>query len=109
LIVAEVESIGGFAAAALPPAAGRHPLPGAGLHDPCRSLDGGYGVYLVRPAIRVRVADAGRDEPAHPLPRPDHPPAQRQRGGGGNSDDASNPTDNERIQQVFELNMGVFK
>jgi ABC-type bacteriocin/lantibiotic exporter with double-glycine peptidase domain len=28
---------------------------------------------------------------------------------GGNSDDASGRTDNERIQQVFELNMGVFK
>jgi ABC-type bacteriocin/lantibiotic exporter with double-glycine peptidase domain len=27
----------------------------------------------------------------------------------GNSDDASDRTDNERIQQVFELNMGVFK
>jgi ABC-type bacteriocin/lantibiotic exporter with double-glycine peptidase domain len=28
---------------------------------------------------------------------------------GGDSDDASDRTDNQRIQQVFELNMGVFK
>jgi ABC-type bacteriocin/lantibiotic exporter with double-glycine peptidase domain len=28
---------------------------------------------------------------------------------GGNSDDASDRTDNESIQRVFELNMGVFK
>src|ERR1700724_1905851 len=51
----------------------------AGLHDPCRPLDGGHGARALRPPARLRSAHARRHEPAHRSAHPDHTAAQRQR------------------------------
>ena len=112
MIVAEVESIGGFVGGSV-----SEPLLQGGIL--CSVLAymihvdlwmAGTAFAAVRSPARLRSADARRDEPAYPRARPDHPAAQRQRRRGAEARRArATGSTTERIQQVFELNMGIFR